>query len=563
MILPLALLLSLLCGAIAQDYHNDFMSFVTLPEVLALKFDIKHHDRQRLSPGYWFVAPYGKRLPREPNGRHPFHIGPYIYDQDGTLIWAGSAMFDNLNVYDFKAVHSADENQHFSLIVQKGNEPFRGRAIIMNRGFEIISDMNGPEAYGGFDIHEFTISPSGRAALVCLHWPKEMDLGYLGRPDEKSFFVTTGFLDFDLATGEANWWDSSEPGLVGLNESVILPDDLAPEESPGHDYAHLNSIDKNSDGHYLLSMRFTDTIYLVSGVDGTIIWRLGGKQSNFDQDFTFSRQHDAKFLESNGTHHVISFLNNASDDQEHTERVSSALIVALDTTTSPKTARVIRRYNRPDGDLSRLRGNVQILPGGNAFVCWSDSGYISEFSEDGDNLLEAKFLTSQFYNYRAYKFEFTGRPSEPPALVASATESEDGGLKTNIYVSWNGATDIASWQFYAQKGENNPSFPIGSVNKTNFETVYIADGHIEWVFAEAFDDAGVMLARSQVYHTTKYAQPKLFNNPWTFSSISWNLTLWGACLGLFYWLVIRLRPGIYNYISRRLSTRHADETELF
>ncbi|KAJ5280503.1 ASST-domain-containing protein [Penicillium angulare] len=469
-------------------------------------------------------------------------------------------MFDNLNVYDFKAVHSADERQHLSLIVQKGNEPFRGRAIIMNSGFEIVSEINGPEELGGFDIHEFTVLPSGKTALVCLHWPKEMDLGYLGRPDEKSFFVTTGFLDFDLVTGESTTrWDSSEPGHVALHESAILPKDLAPEESPGHDYAHLNSIDKNSDGHYLISMRYTDTIYLISGIDGAIIWRLGGKESDFDQDFTFSRQHDAKFLESNGTHHVISFLNNASDDQEHMERVSSALIVALDTTTSPKTARITRRYGRPDGDLSRLRGNVQILPGGNAFVCWSDSGYISEFSEDGDNLLEAKFLTSQFYNYRAYKFEFTGRPSEPPALVASTTKSDNDGLKTPIYVSWNGATDIAYWQFYSQKSEDQSPSLIGRVDKTNFETVCIADGHVQWVFAEAFDSAGEILGRSEVYHTAKTSQW----GSWTLSSVSWHLTLWGACLGLFYWLMIRLRPGIYNYISHRLSPRHAEGTELF
>jgi hypothetical protein len=248
-------------------------------------------------------------------------------------------------------------------------------------------------------------------------------------------------------------------------------------------------------------MRFTNTIYLVSGIDGTILWRLGGSESDFDQDFTFSKQHHAKFLESNRTHHVISFLNNASDDQENEELVSSALIVELETGVSPKKARVIGRYSRPDDELTRLRGNVQRLPNGNIFVGWSDGGYHSEFSSEGDVLMEARFLASEFSTYRAYKFEFIGRPETPPALMASATEDWEHGLHTTIYVSWNGATDVASWNFYAQGGEDHQRFLLGTAKKTEFETRFTVPRYFDWISAEPVDRDGNALGRSRVHRT--------------------------------------------------------------
>ena len=258
----------------------------------------------------------------------------------------------------------------------------------------------------------------------------------LGRPNEQSFFTAAGFYEFDIASGQKLfWWDSSAPGNIALHESVILDNSTMPEESPGHDYVHINSVDKNYDGDYLVSMRFTNTIYLISGKDGSIKWRLGGYETDFDQDFIFSKQHDARFLSSNETYHIISFFNNASDDKENSEDVSSVLIVALDISVSPKTARVIQRYNRPDNKLSRLRGSAQKLPNGNVFVSWSDDGYMSEFSSGGDNLMEARFLTTGFYNYRAYKYEVIGRPSHPADIVASVTGSEGNDQSTTIYFS--------------------------------------------------------------------------------------------------------------------------------
>ncbi|KAJ5097941.1 hypothetical protein N7532_004942 [Penicillium argentinense] len=502
----LLLFLSVVSGILAHSDHEGFMSFVTLPDVWAPRYNVQHHDRDRVSPGYWFVAPYGRQIPKnKTTGLQPFHVGPHIYDKDGTLIWTGSDLFGNLNAYDFRVNHQDGENPYLSWIVEKSEDAPRGRAVILNQSYELQSELIAPEELEEFDIHEFRILPGGKTALACAHWPKELSLADLGRPSEKSFFAAAGFYEFDLTTGEKlTWWDSSAPGNIALHESVKLDADSAPEESPGHDYVHINSVDKDSSGDYLVSMRFTNTIYLVSGTDGTIKWRLGGRVSDFEQDFTFSKQHDARFLESSGDSYIISFLNNASDDKENAEDASSALIVELTAGSSPKTARVIHRYNRPDSRLSRLRGNAQQLPNKNMFVSWSDNGYISEFSPEGDNLMEAKFLTTGFYNYRAYKFEFVGRPSEPPAIVASVGAVGKNDLATTIHVSWNGATDIDSWNFYAQDGENNPPYLIGSTKKTNFETVHTVRGHFDWISVEPLDRDGIALGKSQISRSTSH-----------------------------------------------------------
>ncbi|PYH91687.1 hypothetical protein BO71DRAFT_432628 [Aspergillus ellipticus CBS 707.79] len=74
-------------------------------------------------------------------------------------------------------------------------------------------------------------------------------------------------------------------------------------------------------------------------------------------------------------------LNNASDDFTEQEPVSSALVVALDTVH--RTATVLQRFARPDGGLSRMRGNFQMLETGQAFVGWSEQGYHSEHAPDG------------------------------------------------------------------------------------------------------------------------------------------------------------------------------------
>lgn len=413
-------------------------------------------------------------------------------------------MFDNRNVFDFKAVQSIEGGNHLSLVWQHAwDGADHGSGIILDNSYTIQKQITYPSEFGAFDIHEFNTLDDGNTSLAISYRGHTTPMDDLGRPGEVTNVFSGGFTEIDLSKGEVvRDWDSFDQ--IALSETVQYSAASPPDAPPnGWDYVHANSVDKNADGDYIMSFRFTNTVYMIDGETNQIKWRLRGEKerSDFDQDFVFSKQHDAKFLESNGTHHVISIMNNASDEYSNDEELSSILIIELDTGVTPMTARLLRRYNRPDGKLTRLRGNAQILPNKNVFGGWSNQGYITEQTEDGEVLLSANFVSTRFSTYRAYKFEFTGRPSAPPDLVARVWGNDAKHLTTTFYVSWNGATDVAWWNFYAQASELGHAVFVGSVPRRDFETMFIAKGYLDWVSVEAVDDDGNVLGTSEVHRS--------------------------------------------------------------
>ncbi|KAJ5972270.1 uncharacterized protein N7479_002188 [Penicillium vulpinum] len=503
--LSISLLLWLCQTALAQYSSDDLMSFVTLPDIRAVKFNVHYRNRERISSGYWFVAPYLHMGPDPPSSLYEqYQIGPHIYDGEGRLIWTGSQQFDNRNVFDFKVVNSLGPDPHLSMVLQHSwdSKVDTGYGLVLTNDYKVQRKLPLRADLGVFDIHEFNILEDGKTALVTLYLSHEITLEEFGRPKEPTWLETGGYAEIDMNTAEViQWWDSFDH--IPLPETVHYSRYSPAEGLPGWDYVHINSVDKNEIGDFLISSRFTNTIYLISCIDGNIMWRLGGKYSDFEQDFTFSKQHDAKFVESNGTHHIISFLNNASDEEFNEENMSSSLFVELDTGARPMTAKAIRRYNRPDHQLSRLRGNTQLLPNDNVFTCWSKEGYISEHAADGELLMTANFTSSRYSSYRGYKFDFIGRPSTPPDVVASVYGTDETNMVTTFWVSWNGATDVAEWNFYAQASEFDAPVLIGKTPRSDFETMYIARGYLDWVSAEAVDVNGTVLGRSEM-HRSKY-----------------------------------------------------------
>lgn len=265
----------------------------------------------------------------------------------------------------------------------------------------------------------------------------------------------------------------------------------------------MNSVDKNPDGDYLVSARHTDTIYKISGTNGEIIWRFGGKTTDFVHDggLNFSKQHDARFLESNRTHCIISFVNNAASKFAQSASHSSALVISLHTAGKPMTATILSQYDRPDRGLTRRMGNVQTLPNGSRLVNWSQGGYTTEYSQDGKPVAEARFATDRFASYRVYKHDFVGKPSYPPIVRSFAYGRKQSGATTACYVSWNGATEVASWRFYSH--EKNGEVSLGEMQRQGFETEFMCDGYKKKVSVVAVDANGVVLGRSDIEDTVR------------------------------------------------------------
>lgn len=239
----------------------------------------------------------------------------------------------------------------------------------------------------------------------------------------------------------------------------------------------------------------------VSHKDGSIIWRLGGKRSDFKLDTAWTGQHGARVHFQNETHIIVSFLDNArfSPNIEPTHENSRALFLTLHIAESPMRAETLLSIDQPNGGYNAARGNVQVLPNGNIWACWVKGCLFSEHHEDGSMLMKAR-LKPELSTYRSYKSEWIGRPSQPPDVYAAATE-EDWKIALVVHVSWNGATEVKRWRVWHSDGSGRLLDMMAHTHWQGFESVMHADEFAEYVVVEAMDDDGTTLGKSNVIRT--------------------------------------------------------------
>jgi hypothetical protein len=247
-------------------------------------------------------------------------------------------------------------------------------------------------------------------------------------------------------------------------------------------------------------------VYKVNGTSGEIIWTLNGKRSDFamGKGSKFCFQHHARWIkqadEGEEGVEIISLYDNSAHGTEHgsgrevhTAEESSGKILRVD--TNKWTAELVKGYYPPEGYklLSKSQGSTQVLPGGNVLVNWGSEGAVTEYTADGEVVFHAAMDSGDLgvgvENYRAFRFNWTGLPTEEPAVVA--LEGEEG---TAVYVSWNGDTETAVWRFFeVVDGLGSRSF-LGEVERKSFETKLVVPGKkIQKVAAEAVDQRGRVL----------------------------------------------------------------------
>jgi hypothetical protein len=287
--------------------------------------------------------------------------------------------------------------------------------------------------------------------------------------------------EVDIETGEVLFeWHSLEH--VGLEESYYKPKE---DQEGSFDYFHINSIDLYDDEHLLISARRTSTVYKVDRKTGEIVWRLGGKKSNFDmgQGARPDYQHDARRHPDD----ILTIFDNGAVNKDVQSR---GIVLKLDEHTM--TATLITEYTRPDTVFSDTQGNVQVLPSGNVFVGWGSEPYFSEFSRDGKLLFDAS-LPPELEPYRAFRFPWKGHPQDAPTVVAESGPED----KMTLYVSWNGATEVDTWQILAG-GSPDKLESVGSAPRKGFETAITVETKEAYVAVRAKDSSGRVLDASKV-----------------------------------------------------------------
>ena len=138
------------------------------------------------------------------------------------------------------------------------------------------------------------------------------------------------------------------------------------------------------------------------------------------------------------------------------------------------------------------------MPNGNKFLCWAYNSFISEHTPDGTVVMEAK-IPIKLRSYRAFKHPWDGYPKQPPDIYSEAI-SLDNNVVTAAYVSWNGDTRTVKWQF-SEIDEHGDAHVLGSTKRSGFETRFESNSFAQRVFAEAIDDKGNRLGKSEVAMT--------------------------------------------------------------
>lgn len=114
------------------------------------------------------------------------------------------------------------------------------------------------------------------------------------------------------------------------------------------------------------------------------------------------------------------------------------------------TARLVRDYLHPAHLVSGAMGGLDVLPGGNVLIGWGLNPGFTEHTADGKCVLDVQYniwdpTGEGRGHYRVYKSRWVGRPAWPPS-VAWEKDDAGGGGASRLFLSWNGATEVVSWQ---------------------------------------------------------------------------------------------------------------------
>ena len=292
--------------------------------------------------------------------------------------------------------------------------------------------------------------------------------------------------EVDIASGKVLFqWRSDEH--VGFDESYCRPASNNPNAT--WDYFHINSINVDPlDGNLIVSGRNTWAFYKINRMTGAVMWRVGGKKSDFEMgpNTHFAFQHDVTPYAGG----VVTIFDNEAGPPKQASQ-SRGLVLLLD--VKHKRASFVRQYDHDGPVLSSALGSVQELPEGHCFMGWGESSYFTEYGSTGEVLLDGR-LGAGNVSYRAFKQHWAGIPSELPAIAVASS-----GATTTVYASWNGSTETATWTVLGGRSAGQFKAFVNAPS-TGFETAIEVPRAPAYLAAEPRDGSGRALARSAVVH---------------------------------------------------------------
>jgi predicted lipoprotein with Yx(FWY)xxD motif len=430
--------------------------FQTAPSLQPMKVQVLTSNKGT-APGDIFTAPF-----------HDFAVMSPLVGQAGTLI-----MDNKGNPIWFRSVPSTQEALDFQTQTLGGKPVLtwwqgalilppsspagvpvsgQGAFYVYDQHYKQIKKITAQNGWTA-DPHEFLLTPQGTAIF-----PVVKDL----TADLRKFhgsatgqYEDNAIQEVDVKTGKLVFtWDMGTH--VPLSQAQV-----ADPPAGVWDPYHINSIDRDSFGHLLVSARSTWGLYEISHKTGGVIWQLGGTGETIKPgpNADFSWQHDAKFLPNN----EISLFDDSCCNLPIGKPTRFARGLVLKINATAKTATYVTSYTHSPGLDVPTQGNTETLSNGNVFVGWGQQPVYSEYTAKGRLLYDVS-MPSPNESYRTLRQAWVGQPRTKPTVVVRRTSG-----RVTLYVSWNGATEVTQWKVLGGPGLKKLA-KIKTVGRRGFET---------------------------------------------------------------------------------------------
>jgi len=419
------------------------------------------------SAGDLFLAPYqGQGSP-----------GPMIVDQHGNLVW-------------FHPLPSGEAATNFAPASYLGRPVLswwqgrvlelgfgQGEVVLYDASYQPVATVHAGNGLAA-DLHTVRLTPEG-TAWIDAYYPVHMNLARAGG-DAEGVLSDSIVQEVDVRTGLVMWeWHAL--GHIPFGDSK----NPAPGSSYPWDYAHVNSVDPGPRGSVLMSFRNTWSLDDVDIHSGGFRWRIGGVRSTFKlgPGTRFYWQHDALFQPGGR----ISVFDNGSDPAE--EKSSRGLLLAAD--PGMHEVRLVRQFVNPGRTLlASSQGDMRRLAGGNWLLGYGGLPDFTEFDAAGRVLLDGT-LGHEVQSFTTELAPWSAHAPGVPSLALS--RAAPGGVRAAI--SWNGATDVATWRVL---GGHSPGrlARLLDVPAAGFQTTATVPATSALLQAQALDRAGAVIGTS-------------------------------------------------------------------
>jgi Arylsulfotransferase (ASST) len=441
------------------------------------------------APGFIFAAIFQNKFFTDPLVGQG---GPMILDNQGRYVWlrpAKASAPDTLNLqvqrYQGKPVLTWWDG------TVKNTGEMTGKWHVANDRYRVISTMgsqNGWDPSG----HEFYITKNGTALVTGYKYIPNRNLTSNGGGESQTL-LDSGVLEYDIKTGKLiHEWSADQH--IPMEQSYAQ---TSPQNPNAYDPWHINSIDVDADGNWLVSMRNTWAVYKIDSKTGQILWTLGGKASTFavPNDVAFAFQHDARWR---GKDQISIFDNDCCGFVPQPSgppkalppihgKQSRGLVIKLDEANKTVSFGMDRKLS----DLiSGTQGNFQFLANGNTLIGWGQQPFYSEYSKSGKLLLSVRYPDPD-ESYRVYRYAWKGNPAGRPSVAARPI-----GSRTRVYVSWNGATEVAAYRVFAGPASRKLEVAAKAAKRRGFETAIAVRSLGPIVKVQALDAKGRVLGTS-------------------------------------------------------------------